>query len=94
MKISELKYGTGRVDLRAKVTKIEEPKEVSTRSGPTKVCHATIEDQSGSITLVLWGEDADRVKKDDEVRISNGFVGEWQGNLQLSAGKYGKIEIL
>ena len=94
MKISELKYGAGRVDLRAKVISIEEPKQVNTKNGPTMICHAKIEDDSGNITLVLWGDDADKVKKGDEVRVSNGFVGEWQGDLQLSAGKYGKIEVL
>jgi len=94
MKIEELKFGQGRVELRAKVIDVEEPKEVNTKRGTTKVCHAKIEDQSGTITLVLWGDDADKVKTGDEVRISNGFVGEWQGAMQLSAGKFGKIEVL
>jgi replication factor A1 len=94
MKISELKFGTSRVSIRAKVIEIEELRDVNTKRGPTKVCNAKIEDQSGSITLVLWGDDINKIKKGDEIKVENGFVGEWQGSLQLSAGKYGKIEVV
>jgi ssDNA-binding replication factor A large subunit len=30
----------------------------------------------------------------DRIRIVNGWVNEWRGNLQVSAGRYGKIELL
>jgi len=30
----------------------------------------------------------------DRIRISNGWVREWRGNMQMSAGQYGRLEIL
>jgi len=29
-----------------------------------------------------------------KIKISNGYVKEWNGELQLSAGKYGRLEVL
>jgi len=94
MKISELKDGTGKVDLEAKVVEREETREVNTKFGRTKVANAVLEDDSGTIALTLWGDDADKVKQGDTVKIENGFVKEWNSTLQLSVGKYGKMTVL
>ena len=94
MKISELQTGSRRVSLQAKVTSVEEPREVNTVRGKTKVANATIEDDSGNVLLVLWGEEIEKVKEGDTVKIENGFVKEWNGTLQLSAGKYGKLTVV
>jgi replication factor A1 len=93
MKISELKPGTGNATIDvAEVTAIEEPRDVLTRFGKkTKVANATIKDDSGEITLSLWGDDINRVAIGDKIKIENGWVSEFRGNPQLSAGKYGKI---
>ena len=56
--------------------------------------NAVLEDDSGSITLVLWGDECQQVNENDVVKIENGFVKEWNGNLQLSVGKYGKMTIV
>ena len=94
MNISEIKNDSRKVDLEATVVEKSEPREVNTKYGKTTVSDATIEDESGTITLVLWGEDNDRIKQGDKVRIENGFVREWNGNLQLSVGKYGKLLVI
>ncbi len=91
MKIAELKNGTSKVNLTAKVVEKEETREVNTKFGKTTVANATLEDDSGTIVLVLWGDETQKVSKDDTVRIENGYVKEWNGSLQLSAGKFGKI---
>ena len=91
MKIKELQVGARKVNIEAKVVSVNETREVNTRNGPTKVTNATIEDDTGNIILVLWGDEIDNVHEGDTIKIENGFVNEWNNELQLSAGKYGKI---
>ncbi|VVB65320.1 Single-stranded DNA binding protein Ssb [Candidatus Gugararchaeum adminiculabundum] len=92
MNISELKAGAGNSTIDAECTAKEEPREVLTRYGKkTSVANATLKDASGEITLSLWGEHIDRVNVGDKVKIENGWVSEFKGNLQISAGKYGKL---
>ncbi len=93
MKISELKSGTGNVNVAGEIVSIEEPRDVITKFGKkTRVASAKLKDDSGEITLSLWGEDADKFAQGDSVSIENGWVSEFKGNLQLSAGKFGKIQ--
>ena len=94
MKISDLKDGAGKVNVEAKVIEKDGGREITTKFGHTKVSNAVLEDDSGTITLVLWGDDVDKVKEGDTVKIENGFVKEWNNALQLSVGKYGKMTIL
>lgn len=94
MKISELKEGMGKVNVEAKVVEKDEPREIMTRDGRrTQLSNAVLEDESGTIILVLWGDDADKVKEGDTVKIENGFVKEWNNSLQLSVGKFGKMTV-
>ena len=56
------------------------------------VVNAILQDDSGSIQLTLWNDDAQRFKEGDHVRVNNGFVNEYQGQKQLTSGKFGSIE--
>jgi ssDNA-binding replication factor A large subunit len=56
--------------------------------------NAQASDETGSITLTLWNDDVNKVKTGDKIKITKGWVGEYQGKFQLSAGKFGKMEIL
>lgn len=94
MNISEINVGSRQVTVEATVTEKEEPRDINTRYGATKIANATIEDTSGSIKLVLWGEETEKIKQGDKIKIENGFVKEWQGQLQLSVGKFGKLTVL
>ena len=92
MKISELKAGTGNVDIVGELVSKEEGRDVITKFGKkTRVANATVKDDSGEITLSLWGDDSDAFAQGDTVKIEKGWVSEYKGNLQLSAGKFGKI---
>jgi len=95
VKIADLKPGTGNVNIIAEVIAVEEPREVVTKFGKkTRVANATIRDDSGEITLSLWGDDIERVAIGDKVQIENGWVSEFKGTPQLSAGKYGKLSVV
>ena len=86
MNISELQARQGNVGLVGTIIEIAEPREFEKAGRKGRVTNATLEDDSGKIILSLWNEDIDRVKVGDRVEIQNGWVSEWQGELQLSAG--------
>lgn len=93
MKISDLREGMGRVNIEAKIVSKEQPRQVTTRFGETQVANATIEDETGKITLSLWGKDAE-IEEGAKIKIENGFVSSFRGEPQLSAGKFGKITVV
>lgn len=95
MKISELKTGAVNGDVEGEIIDVEEPRDVMNKYGmKMKVASATLKDDSGEIKLTLWNEDAGKYKVGDKVKISNGWVSEFKGTKQLSAGRQGKIEKL
>ena len=71
-------------------------REFSSRTGSTgKVCDAKAVDADGSeVSVSLWNDEIDRVQSSSRIRITNGWAREWRGNLQVSAGRFGKLEIL
>jgi replication factor A1 len=59
------------------------------------VCNCVAKgDGGGRIGLTLWNDEIEKVNVNDKIRITNGWVKEWNGNLEISAGKFGKLEIL
>ncbi len=95
MKINELKGGVGNVEIEATVVDKQPTRTVVTKYGKQlTVSSATIKDDTGSITLSLWEKDADAIDVGDKIKVTNGYVSEYKGNPQLSAGKYGKIEVV
>ncbi len=94
MNISEINANSRGVTIEAAVTEKDEPRDINTRFGATRISNARIEDETGKIKLVLWGDETEKVKQGDKIRIENGFVKEWNGELQLSVGKFGKLTVL
>jgi replication factor A1 len=94
MKISELKTGQGRVEVEGVVKKISDTRVFNKYGKELKVADAILEDESGAVKLALWNEDITRINVGDKVKITNGFVNEFQSEKQLTAGKFGKIEII
>ncbi len=94
MKISELQPGTGKVDIEAEVVDVEEPRSINKMGRDLRVANATLRDDSGTITLVLWNDNIDKIQPGSRVKIENGYVNEWQNKAQLTLGKFGKMEIL
>ncbi|HYU07374.1 MAG TPA: hypothetical protein VEM77_09380 [Thermoplasmata archaeon] len=71
-------------------------REFSSRTGSTgKVCDAkAVDDEGTEVSVSLWNDEIERVQANDRIRITNGWVREWRGNMQVSAGRYGKLEVL
>ena len=94
MLIKDLRARQGDIELTAQVTEMAQPRAFNKDGRSGKVCNAKIKDESGSVTLTLWNDDADKLHVGDTIKIIKGYVGEWQGELQLSAGKFGQIEVV
>jgi replication factor A1 len=96
LKINELRDGTRRVDLEAKVIEKSETREVRSRwtDETYRVADATIEDETGTITLTLWNDQIEQVNVGDRVKIENGYIKSFRGDLQLNSGKYGTLTVL
>lgn len=92
MKINELRLGMNNINLTVKVIDVSEPRSVRTRFGyQTRVATATIEDDTGKIPLTLWGKQIDEVGEGDKIEITDGYVKEFRGELQLNVPRKGKI---
>ncbi len=94
MKISELKIGQDGVDIEAVVRDIEEPRSFSKFGREIRVANATIDDGSGTVKLTLWNQDIDKVSVNDKIKVTNGFVNEFNGEKRLTSGRVGKIEVV
>ena len=92
MNISELKVGQGSIYTEGVITSIGEVKIFERLGKEQKVANAVLEDPSGKIILKLWNDDIERFRVGNKVKITNGYVTEFQGEKQLSAGKFGSIE--
>jgi len=94
MQIKDLQPKQGKVDIEVEVKEIGEVREFQKFGKVGRVANATVADETGAIKLTLWNEDIDKVKVGDKIRITNGFVSEFQGEKQLSAGRFGKLEVI
>jgi replication factor A1 len=92
-KISELLARQANVEVKGTVTDLGATRTFDKFGEPGRVCNATIQDDSGSMTLTLWNEQVDDVQVGDIVHVTSGYVSEWQGHKQLSTGKYGKMSV-
>lgn len=94
MKIIDLKPKTGNVELIATVTHVDEPREFDKAGSKGRVAKATIKDETGTCKLTLWNEQIDDIRQGEKVKITSGWADEYKGEMQVSAGKFGRIEIL
>lgn len=94
MKISEINSGQGKIDVEAEVTSVDEPREFDKYGKKLRVANAMIKDDSGEIKLTLWNDEIDKVQQGMKIKITNGYCSEFKGEKQLSAGKFGSMEVL
>ena len=95
MKIKELRNGMKKVNVVAQVTEKSDPREVQSRykNETYQVADALVSDDTGTIKLTLWNEQIDQVNVDDTVKIENGYITSFRGEIQLNVGKYGTLNV-
>lgn len=93
MNICDLKPGMSQVTITVKVLNTSGSKQVVTSTGiDHEILELEVGDRSGSIKLVLWDEKIILgLKKDDPVKIENGFVTSFKGVWRINVGRYGTI---
>ena len=94
MNIKELTPKMGNVELVAEVAEIGEVREFNKFGKSGKVATAKLKDSTGEIEMALWNEQIDQLGKGDTVKITNGYVKEYQGEMQLTTGMRGTIELV
>ena len=94
MQIKDLQPRQGKVELVAKITEKGEVRTIANANFSGSVANAKLQDETGTVKLTLWNDQVGQVKVGDTVKISNGYVSEYQGEMQLSTGKFGKLEVV
>src|SRR3989338_5942903 len=94
MEVKDLKARMGNVDIVLTITEKAPIREFDKFGKKGRVCNATAQDATGQISLTLWNDDVDKVNAGDKIQLKNGWVGEYQGSLQLSTGKFGALSVL
>jgi GNAT superfamily N-acetyltransferase len=91
--IRELQRDQQRVVVEGFVEQISNPRIVTSRKTgeELKVADAVLSDDTDSIKLGLWNEHIRQVKANSSIRIEEGFVKDYRGELQLSIGQWGMI---
>lgn len=96
LKIKELQTGLKRVEVEASVVEKGNPRQVQSKFGNEtyNISDAVVQDETGTIKLTLWNEQIDQVNVGDKIKIENGYVTSFKGEVQLNVGKYGKLTVL
>lgn len=94
MQIKDLTPKQGNVDITVDVIDVSPPREFQKFGKSGRVANAIAKDETGDIKLTLWNDDIDRIKAGDKIHLTNGYVNEWQGEMQLTTGRMGKMEVV
>jgi replication factor A1 len=93
--IQDLRVGMKRVNLKAEVLEVSEPRRLVTRYGNNAcLAKALVSDGTGEIKICLWNESVDAVSEGDTVQVGNARVTVFKGEKQLSLGKTGTLEVI
>ncbi len=94
MQIKELIPKQGNIDIEVEVVEKGEIREFEKFGRTGKLCEIKVKDDSGEIQMTLWNDQIDKVNIGDKLKISNGYVSEYQGEKKLTTGKFGSLEVL
>lgn len=96
MNVSELKPKNSFDKIELTVVEKEDARGYISKFGVKgKVCSAVARDDTGTrIGLTLWNDEIEKVDVNDRICILNGWVKEFNGNLEISAGKFGRLDVL
>ncbi len=95
MKIKELRNGMRKVEVEAKVVEKTPTREVMSRYKDVvhRVATAMVSDDTGQIKLTLWNDQIEQVNVEDKVKVENGYITTFRGEMQLNVGRYGKLTV-
>lgn len=95
MLVKDLKPRTGVDELVLEIVSKGDIREFANERGSGKVCNAAaVDEEKKEVSLTLWNEQCSQVNEGDKIKLTDGWVSEFQGTLQVSTGRNGKLEIL
>jgi len=82
------------INVAGEITKLSDVRTVNLKAGGTvDTLTATLTDDAGEIALQLWADDIAKVHIGSKVKVLNGFTNEFKGQVSLSKGKFGQLEV-
>lgn len=96
MKISELNRPQNKLEpIEGMIFSMGESRTINLKTGgQAMVCDAILRDSSGNITLSLWDAQIKMVRPGSKIRIENGYITQFRGNISLNIGKFGKLSVI
>jgi ssDNA-binding replication factor A large subunit len=96
MLIKDLKPNQAVDQLVLHITEKQEPRDFTSKYGKAgRVCNAVGKDESGEeVEVTLWNGDIEKVAKGQKIKITNGWVKQWRGKMQVSPSHKGTLEVI
>jgi len=94
-KVEKLTPNSREVNIIVKVVSKSEVRNVTGRDySIRRVADALVGDETGCVYLTLWDDNIDKINEEANLRITNGYVNLFRGNMRLNIGRYGSFELL
>ncbi|MFW6195881.1 MAG: OB-fold nucleic acid binding domain-containing protein [Thermoplasmatota archaeon] len=80
--------------IKGEIVDLGQLRTFNSKNGEGKVRNVRIDDGTGSVKIVFWNEETERVKKFEigmELKVINGYVQDKGYGLQISPGKWGEV---
>jgi hypothetical protein len=94
-RVNELTAGMKGVDVKATIVEVPPSKSVYSKWGePCSVSNVKLNDDTGTIRLCLWNDHINSVHVGDSSEVKNGYVYNFNGELQLRLRKHSTLSII
>lgn len=96
LKVKNILTGMRNVEIVGKVQQVFEAREFKTETRTGKVGSFIVGDETGTIRVVLWGSQADKLQELENgkvIKIKSGYVKDNNGRKELHLGDQGVIEL-
>lgn len=95
VKVEKLTPNSREVNTIVKVISKSEVRNVTGRDYTMRrVADALVGDETGCVYLTLWDDNIEKIKEEATLRITNGYVNLFRGNMRLNIGRYGSFQLL
>ena len=95
VKVEKLGPNSREINVVVKVVSKGEVRNVTGRDYSVhRVADALVGDETGCVVLTLWDDNIDKVNEEATLRVTNGYVNLFRGNMRLNIGRYGSFQIL
>ncbi|MFH0868337.1 MAG: DUF2240 family protein [Candidatus Woesearchaeota archaeon] len=94
LQIKNILAGLRNVETVGKVTQVYELREFTTNDRQGKVASLVMGDETGTIRVVMWGDQADNIKnitRDMTIKIAGAYVKDNNGNIELHLNDRSKL---